>query len=52
MTVTPAALTRPQSGEGSAPYVPPGEYRLNLVLKDATSGNMNNYELPLHVPRF
>ena len=30
MTVTPAALSRPQSGEGSAPYVPPGDYRGRL----------------------
>jgi Alpha/beta hydrolase domain len=30
MTVQAAALNRPQSGEGSAPYVPPGEYRGRL----------------------
>src|SRR5262249_39323832 len=32
--------------------LPPGEYRLNLVLRDVTSGAMNSYELALHVPRF
>jgi len=30
----------------------PGTYRLNLVVKDAIGGNMNNYEMPLHVPRY
>src|SRR5260370_15375174 len=32
--------------------LPPGEYRLNLVLRDVASGAINNYELALHVPRF
>jgi hypothetical protein len=30
----------------------PGQYRLNVVVRDAFSGNMNNYELALNVPRF
>jgi GWxTD domain-containing protein len=30
----------------------PGTYRLNVVVKDVTGGNMNNYEMALHVPRF
>jgi GWxTD domain-containing protein len=32
--------------------LPPGKYRLNVVAKDVTSGNMNNYEVALDVPRF
>lgn len=30
----------------------PGMYRLNVVAKDIVSGNMNNYEMALQVPRF
>jgi GWxTD domain-containing protein len=30
----------------------PGLYRLNVVAKDVISGNMNNYEMALQVPRF
>jgi GWxTD domain-containing protein len=30
----------------------PGMYRLNIVAKDVVGGNLNNYELALHVPRF
>jgi GWxTD domain-containing protein len=29
----------------------PGTYRLNVVAKDVTAGNVNNYELRLDVPR-
>jgi GWxTD domain-containing protein len=29
----------------------PGLYRLNVVAKDVTGGNMNNYEVALNVPR-
>jgi GWxTD domain-containing protein len=29
----------------------PGQYRLNVVVRDVVSGNMNNYELALNVPR-
>jgi hypothetical protein len=32
--------------------LPPGTYRLNLVVKDVIGGNMNNYEMALNVPRF
>jgi hypothetical protein len=28
----------------------PGMYRINIVAKDTTGGNMNNYEMPLNVP--
>ena len=30
----------------------PGMYRLNVVAKDVVGGNMNNYELALHVPYY
>jgi len=32
--------------------LPPGQYRLNLVLKDVASEKMNHFELALDVPRF
>ncbi|MBM3734843.1 MAG: GWxTD domain-containing protein [Acidobacteria bacterium] len=32
--------------------LPPGTYRLNLVVKDIVGGNMTNYEMALNVPRF
>ena len=32
--------------------LPPGTYRLNVVAKDITGGNMNNYEMALNVPHF
>ncbi len=32
--------------------LPPGTYRLNVVVKDVYGGNMNNYEMALTVPRF
>jgi hypothetical protein len=46
-----------QAIKGSSLYqksVPlaPGTYRLNVVVKDITGGNMNNYEMALYVPRF
>lgn len=31
--------------------LPPGTYRLNVVAKDIVSGNLNNYEMALNVPR-
>ncbi|MBK9168259.1 MAG: GWxTD domain-containing protein [Bryobacterales bacterium] len=31
--------------------LPPGIYRLNVVVKDLVGGNMNNYEMALNVPR-
>jgi GWxTD domain-containing protein len=30
----------------------PGMYRLNVVVRDVTGGNMNNYELALNVPHY
>ncbi len=47
----------PQLVKGSSIYqktvpLPPGKYRLNIVAKDITGGNMNNYEMALEVPRF
>ncbi|MBL8175895.1 MAG: GWxTD domain-containing protein [Bryobacterales bacterium] len=52
----PTELTQ-QAVTGSSLYqksVPlaPGTYRVNLVVKDVNGGNMNNYEMALHVPRF
>jgi GWxTD domain-containing protein len=32
--------------------LPPGLYRLNVVVKDVVGGNMNNYEQALAVPRY
>jgi GWxTD domain-containing protein len=32
--------------------LPPGTYRLNVVAKDVIGGNMNNYEMALHVPYY
>jgi GWxTD domain-containing protein len=37
---------------GKAVPLAPGMYRLNVVAKDVVGGNMNNYEVALHVPRF
>lgn len=47
----------PQLVKGSSIYqktipLPPGKYRLNIVAKDITGGNMNTYEMALDVPRF
>jgi len=52
----PAELTQ-QATKGSSLYqksvpLPPGTYRLNVVVKDINGGNMNNYEMALHVPRY
>ena len=46
-----------QASKGSSIYqksvpLPPGTYRLNVVVKDVVGGNMNNYEMALNVPRF
>jgi GWxTD domain-containing protein len=46
-----------QAVKGSSIYqktvpLPPGKYRLNVVAKDITGGNMNTYEMALEVPRF
>jgi len=32
--------------------LPPGTYRLNVVVKDVIGGNMNNYEVALKVPYY
>ena len=32
--------------------LPPGSYRLNVVVQDVYGGNRNNYEMALTVPRF
>lgn len=32
--------------------LPPGKYRLNVVAKDITGGNMTTYETAMEVPRF
>jgi GWxTD domain-containing protein len=44
------------ASKGSSIYqkaipLPPGTYRLNVVVKDVFGGNMNNYEMALNVPR-
>lgn len=46
-----------EAAKGSSIYqksipLPPGTYRLNLVVKDIVGGNMTNYEMALNVPRF
>ena len=46
-----------EASKGSSVYektVPlaPGKYRLNIVAKDVTGGNMTTYEVALDVPRF
>jgi GWxTD domain-containing protein len=46
-----------QYSKGSSVYqksipLAPGLYRMNVVVKDVVSGNMNNYEMALNVPRF
>ena len=46
-----------QASKGSSVYqksvpLPPGLYRLNVVVKDVIGGNMNNYEMALNVPRY
>jgi hypothetical protein len=46
-----------EASKGSSVYqksipLPPGTYRLNVVAKDVVGGNMNNYEMALHVPYY
>ncbi len=53
---SPSALLS-QATSGSSIYqksvpLPPGMYRLNVVVKDVVGGNMSNYEAALHVPRY
>ena len=44
-------ISRRQSIYQKAIPLAPGMYRLNVVAKDVVGGNMNNYEVALHVPR-
>jgi GWxTD domain-containing protein len=44
------AQTRRQSLYQKSVPLAPGMYRLNVVVKDMVGGNMNNYELAMHVP--
>jgi GWxTD domain-containing protein len=46
-----------EAAKGASVYqksvpLPPGMYRLNVVAKDITSGNMTNYEMALNVPHY
>jgi GWxTD domain-containing protein len=54
MEVPTALLQEASSGvrmyQKSIPLAP-GMYRINIVAKDITGGNMNNYEMALNVPR-
>ncbi len=45
------AYARQRSVYQKAVPLPPGTYRLNVVAKDVVAGNMNNYEVAIHVPR-
>lgn len=52
----PSALTA-EAIKGVSLYqksvpLPPGTYRVNIVVKDINGGNMNNYEMALHVPHY
>ncbi len=46
-----AQVSKKQSIYQKSIPLAPGTYRLNVVVKDLVGGNMNNYELALHVPR-
>ena len=57
VTAEPPTALLQEAIKGSSIYqksVPlaPGIYRLNVVVKDVIGGNMNNYEMALHVPRY
>ena len=57
VTVETASQLLQQSAKGSSIYqkslfLNPGLYRLNVVVKDVVSSNMNNYEMALNVPRY
>jgi GWxTD domain-containing protein len=45
------AMSKRQSIYQKSLPLAPGTYRLNVVAKDVVSGNMNNYEMALNVPR-
>jgi hypothetical protein len=44
-------IKKPSIYQKSVP-LPPGMYRLNVVVKDIIGGNMNNYEIAMNVPHF
>ncbi len=44
-------IKKPSLYQKSIP-LPPGMYRLNVVVKDIIGGNMNNYEIAMNVPHF
>lgn len=46
------AVAARSSVYNKAVFLAPGNYRLNVVVKDVVGGTMNNYEAALHVPRF
>ena len=57
VTVDVATSLLEQAAQGMSVYqkpvfLPPGMYRLNVVIKDVIGGNMNNYETALNVPRY
>jgi hypothetical protein len=45
-----AAASARSSVYNKAVFLAPGNYRLNVVVKDVIGGTMNNYETALHVP--
>ncbi len=45
------AASKGSSVYGKSIPLPPGTYRINIVVKDVFGGNMNNYEMALNVPR-
>lgn len=45
------AASKGSSLYGKSIPLPPGTYRMNVVVKDVFGGNMNNYEMALNVPR-
>jgi GWxTD domain-containing protein len=56
VTVEVPASMLAEASQGVSVYqksipLAPGQYRLNIVAKDIVGGNMNNYEMPLVVPR-
>jgi len=52
----PAAMLEQTSKQNSiynhSVFLAPGNYRLNVVVKDVIGGTMNNYQMRLVVPRF
>lgn len=57
VTVEVPSTLLQQAVKGASVYqktvpLPPGKYRLNIVAKDITGGNMTSYEVALEVPRF